>query len=196
MARALSAIDSVLSVLRGSFLAVALILAAICLGDWLVRTRRVPAFSPVARFFRTAVDPILAPVERWVVNAGGLPANAPLWLLAAVVFAGIVLISVLEFGRGQLGSAAVALSHGPRGVYRLLVSWSAALLQVALIVRVLHSWIAFRPGAWYARWSFRLTEWMLRPLRRVIPTIATVDVTPIAAWILLLVARAFLLDLW
>ena len=40
------------------------VLAVICLIDWLVRTRRINPFNPVARFFRSSVDPLLAPVER------------------------------------------------------------------------------------------------------------------------------------
>jgi YggT family protein len=34
----------------------------------------------------------------------------------------------------------------------------------------------------WVRWSYPLTEWMLAPLRRVIPTIAMVDITPLVAW--------------
>ena len=39
---------------------------------WAVRTRRLGPFSRVSRFFRTNIDPLMAPVERRVVRAGGL----------------------------------------------------------------------------------------------------------------------------
>ena len=44
------------------------LLAVVCALDWAVRTRRISPFSGVARFFRARVDPMMAPVERWVVG--------------------------------------------------------------------------------------------------------------------------------
>ncbi|MFI5312168.1 MAG: YggT family protein [Gemmatimonadales bacterium] len=191
----LSAIDSGLALLRGGFLAVAAVLAVVCGVDWLVRTRKIGPFGPVARFMRANVHPLMAPVERSVVRAGGLPSSAPWWALVFVVLAGIVLISVLEFVRGQLASAYFAIGSGPRGLYRLVVSWAFQVLQLALIVRVVISWVRARPGAWYVIWSWRLTEWFLRPLRRLIPTIGMVDISPLVAWFLLGLVEGALLRL-
>jgi YggT family protein len=191
----LSAVDSVLPAIRAGFLALAALLGAVCGVDWLVRTRRVSPFGPVARFMRSKVDPLILPVERRVVRSGGMPSSAPWWALATVVLAGIALISVLEFARTQAALLAVAVDSGPGGIYRLLVSWAIAILQVALVVRVLLSWIHSSPGAWYVRWPYRLTEPMLRPLRRVIPTLGMMDITPIIAWFLLGLLRGILIGL-
>jgi YggT family protein len=144
---------------------------------------------------RTYVHPLIAPVERAVVRAGGLPSSAPWWTLVFVVLAGIVLISLMEFLRGQLSSALFALGSGPGAVYRLVVSWTFEILQLALIVRVVLSWVRSRPGTWYHRWSWRLTEWLLRPLRRVVPLLGTIDITPLVAWFLLAVVQGLLLRL-
>jgi len=184
----LGVIDSALVVLRVAFLAIAGVLAALCLLDWLVRTRRLSPFGPVARFMRASFDPLIRPVERRVVRSGGLPSNAPWWALAAVVLAGIVLISLLDLLRGQLAF----FFHG---VYQLVVSWTFGVLQLALIVRVVCSWIAVRPGAWYVRTAHLLTEPMLRPLRRFIPPMGMMDVSPIVAWLLLQLAEGMLLRL-
>jgi YggT family protein len=32
------------------------------------------------------------------------------------------------------------------------------------------------------RWSFVLTEWLLAPLRRIIPPLGMIDITPIVAY--------------
>ncbi|HVT37578.1 MAG TPA: YggT family protein [Gemmatimonadaceae bacterium] len=191
----LGVVDAALPVIRGAFLALAAILAAVCGVDWLVRTRRVSPFGPVARFMRTTVDPLILPVERRIVRSGGLPSSAPWWALAAVVLAGIVLISILEFARTQAALVALAIDSGPGGIYRLLVSWTIAILQVALIVRVVLSWVHAPPGAWYVRWSYQLTEPILRPLRRLVPMMGMMDITPIIAWFLLGLLRGFLLGL-
>lgn len=191
----LGVIDSALVVLRVAFLAIAGVLAALCLLDWLVRTRRLSPFGPVARFMRASFDPLIRPVERRVVRSGGLPSNAPWWALAAVVLVGIVLISLLDLLRGQLAFFFRALESGPHGVYQLVVSWTFGVLQLALIVRVVCSWIAVRPGAWYVRTAHLLTEPMLRPLRRFIPPMGMMDVSPIVAWLLLQLVEGMLLRL-
>ena len=78
---------------------------------------------------------------------------------------------------------------------RLVVSWTFELLRFALIVRVLASWIRTAPFAWYVRWSYTLTEWILHPLRGVIPLVMTVDITPVVAYLLLGVVQDFLVRL-
>lgn len=188
-------LDNALVLLRAAFFAVATLLAVVCLVDWLVRTRRLDPFGPVARFMRANVQPFIAPVERRVVRAGGLPSSAPWWALVAVVLAGIVAISFLEFVRTEVASAARALDRGPSAIYGLLVTWTFEILQIALIVRVVLSWVGTRPGSWYVRWSYRLTEWMLRPLRRVIPMVGMIDITPIVAWFALGLLAALLVRL-
>lgn len=191
----LGAVDGALAVLRGGFFAVAAVLAVVCGVDWMVRTRKLSPFGGAARFMRTYVHPLIAPVERSVVRAGGLPSSAPWWALVSVVLAGIVLISLLEFLRDQVSSAAFAVGSGPSAVYRLVVTWTFQVLRLALIVRVVLSWVRSRPGTWYHRLSWRLTEWFLRPLRRLVPMIGMIDITPIVAWILLAVVQGLLVRL-
>lgn len=189
-------LDSVLDVARPAFLSVAVVLGAVAVMDWMVRTRRLNPFGAVARIFRRNVDPLLMPLERRVVRAGGLPAHAPFWALMVVVVAGIIVIAGLGFLRNQLAFVAGSFGGGARGVYQLLVTWTFSLLQIAIIVRVVLSWLRGRPGAWYARWSYRLTEPVLRPIRNVIPLIGMIDISPIIAWFLLGILESILLSVW
>lgn len=191
----LNAFDSTLAMLRVVLLGAAGVLGALCAVDWMVRTRRLSPFSPIARFMRNSVDPLLRPIERRVVRAGGLPSSAPWWALGTVVLGGILLLWLLEFVRSQVDFLYVSVTNGPGGIIRLLIAWTFAVLQLALIVRVLLSWIPMRPGAWYSRWSYALTEPILKPLRRVIPTIAMMDITPIVAWFLLALLQGFIMRL-
>jgi YggT family protein len=191
----LGTFDTAIAMLRAAFLGAAAVVTALCAVDWMVRTRKLSPFGPVARFMRTTMDPLLRPVERRVVRAGGLPSSAPWWALAALLLAGIVLLSLLGFVRAQLAVVYASFTGGTAGVYRLLVGWLFTLLQIALIVRVVLSWIPLRPGAWYWRWSYALTEPMLKPLRRVVPMIGMMDITPIVAWVLLRLLQGFLTGL-
>ena len=162
--------------------------------DWLVRTRRINPFNPIARFFRTSVDPLLAPIERRVVRAGGMPTSAPWWALVVVVVGGIILISLLGFVRNQLMGIAFAANQGPRGILRLLVSLTFSVLQMALLIRVISSWFRISPYSPWIRWTFTLTEPILAPLRRVIPNLGMIDITPIVAYFLLSLLSSVILS--
>jgi YggT family protein len=181
--------------LRVVLLWLAIFVAAIATIDWLVRTRRLGPFSLPARLMRRYVDPLIAPIERRVVRAGGLPANAPWWVLATVVIGGVLQLAAVDFVREMLGSLALGVSSGPMGLVRLVVSWSIALFQIALLVRVISSWLPVSHFAAPVRWSYMLTEPVLRPLRRIVPLIGPVDITPIIAFFLSSIVRALLLNL-
>ncbi|MHB8839867.1 MAG: YggT family protein, partial [Gemmatimonadaceae bacterium] len=188
-------LDSLINALRGAFLAFALAVAVYCVLDWLVRVRRINPFGPFAAFLRTNIRPFIAPVERKVVRSGGTPAAAPWWTLVVVVVAGILVLELLTFARGQLAMAADMLAGGPRGALRLVVAWTFEVLRFAVIVRVIVSWIRPSPFAWYVRWSYALTEWMLHPLRGFIPLVMMMDITPIVAYVLLGLVQGFLVRL-
>ena len=157
------------------------VVAVICAFDWAVRTRRISPFSRTARIVRGRVDPLVAPIERIVVRAGGVPAAAPWWALAAVVVGGIALISVLNL-LGDVLYQVVVIGQEPRQAPVILLSWGFSILRLALLVRVLSSWLPISPYSKWIRWSYVLTDWMIVPLRRLIPSIGMIDITPIVAW--------------
>lgn len=185
MESALGAVDMLLGIVRIALLVLAAPFAVLCLVDWAVRTRRVNLFGATARFARSKVDPLIAPIERRVVAAGGNPASAPLWALAAVVVGGIILINVLDFIRGELFGLAFATQNGPSGILRLIVSWAFDFLQIALLVRVVSSWLPVSPYSRWIHWSYVVSEPILSPLRQVIPSIGMMDITPIIAYFLI-----------
>ena len=177
-----TALVAVTSVVRVAVFGVAAVVGVIALVDWAVRTRRLNPFGGVGRFFRKNVDPLLVPVERRVVRAGGRPSSAPFWALTTVVIGGLLLIFLLQFLTTQIRIVGSAASAGPRGILALLIAWTFSVLRLALIVRVLSSWIRVSPFSPWIRWSFTLTEWILAPLRRMLPTVGMFDITPIVAY--------------
>lgn len=185
MGSAIGGLDMVLGIVRLAILALAVLLALFCILDWLVRTRRVNLFGATARFTRTKIDPFLAPIERRVVSAGGNPVSAPLWALAAVVIGGILVVSLLDFIRAEVFGLSFAVQAGPRGIFRLIVSWAFDFLRIALLVRVVSSWLPVSPFSKWIRWSYVVSEPILKPLRQVIPTLGMIDITPIIAYFLI-----------
>jgi YggT family protein len=191
MEQAFATYAGFIAALRVALFWLAVAVALVATLDWLVRTRRVQPFGVLARFCRRYIDPLLAPIEARVVRRGGLPSTAPWWALGVVVVGGLLLLALLEFlGRLFLQVAWGASSPGRFGL--MLVSWMFTVLRIALIVRVISSWFQISPWSKWIRWSFVLTEWMLAPLRRIVPTFGPVDITPMVAFILLMILQSVL----
>jgi YggT family protein len=195
METALTGADAVMGVLRTALLSIAAVFGLVCALDWAVRTRKISPFNALARFCRSTVDPFIAPIERKIVRAGGTPASAPLWALAAVVVGGILLLSAFDFIRLEVVRAVLASNQGSAGVLYLLVSWTFGILKLALIVRVISSWLPVSPYSVWIRWSYLITEPILAPLRRVVPTLGAFDITPLVAYFLLGLLQGFILRL-
>jgi len=178
---ALATYATIVGMIRTALLYGAGAVAVISALDWAVRTRRISPFSKTARVIRGRVDPMVAPIERLVVRAGGLPTAAPWWALVAVVIGGIALISILNL-LGDILYQIVIIGQQPREAPVILLSWAFSILKLGLIVRVLSSWLPISPYSKWIRWSYVLTDWMIVPLRRLIPSIGMIDITPIVAW--------------
>jgi YggT family protein len=185
MATGIALFDQLLGAVRFILVALAAMFAIFCLVDWMVRTRRVNLFGSLARFSRSRIDPILEPIERRVLAAGGNPVNAPLWALAAVVIGGILLINVLDFIRGEIVGLSFAMQEGPGGIFKLLVAWTFDFVRIAILVRVVSSWLPISPYSPWIRWAYAVSEPLLKPLRQVIPSMGPIDITPIIAYFLL-----------
>jgi YggT family protein len=172
-----------LALVRVTFLYAAIAVAALCAFDWAVRTRRINPFNRVARFFRSNIDPLMAPVERAIVRRGGVPTQAPWWTLGAIVVGGILTISLLQLIGGILQQIVFGLA-APERLPWIVLSWIFAFLRLALLVRVLSSYITSPYSKW-VRWSYVTTEWMIAPLQRIIPRVGMFDLSPLVAWLLL-----------
>ena len=186
----MSAIIYFLEVLIGFARGAALVLAVLALGaallDRAVRQRKVNPFGRVGRFTRRVVDPLLKPFERRLLLAGRSTDAAAWWMVGAVVVLGLVLIALLDFIRGELVRTAMAASGGPRGIFVLVIGWAFSIIQIALLVRVFASWFRVNPFSPWMRLVHALTEWILRPLRQLIPPLGgMIDLSPLIAYFLL-----------
>lgn len=147
-----------------------------------VRTRRLNPFGRLGRLERRWIEPRLRPVESRLVRAGANPAHAPWLLLLTVGVAALLLILVTDTLARMAAQATFAGTAGPRAMLVLALSWTFGLLRLALLVRVVSSWIRLSPWSRWVRWSFVLTEWIIRPLQRVLPNIGIIDISPIVAY--------------
>ncbi len=68
------------------------------------------------------------------------------------------------------------------------------VLDLLILLRVLFSWINLGPGNDLARIVYQLTEPILAPLRRYIPSFGGLDITPMVALMLLELLKRLLID--
>lgn len=169
-------------VVRVALLAIGVVLAVVAALDWAARTRRVNPFGGIARFMRTRVDPRLAGVERQVLRAGGQLTTTPWWALLAYVVLAALAIALVDAAIGLVLDAQAAFGRGAVGVLFLAIRWTFAFLKLAIIARVVLSWLPRLAHSRWLSWSFGATDWMLRPLRRVVPPLGVIDITPLVAY--------------
>jgi YggT family protein len=175
---------------------VALVYAsAVALTHWAVRNRRIETFGAWSRFMRRLSDPVLQPLERRIIRAGGNPQNAPLWLLGIVIGGGLLLLSLTSWLIGTAASFTMIAHGGPRIWVRVLVGALFTLLMTAILIRVIGSWFGIGP---YNRWMrpvYALTNWLIDPIRRILPPFGMIDFSPMVAWLVLYVVRGFVVGL-
>ena len=176
-------------VVLGAF-AVSLLVA---LAGWLVRTRRISPFGAPGRALRAASDPLIRPVETRLVRAGGNPVHAGWWLVVGVAAGGVLVLTLWNWVVRTAYGVSAAFTQGPRGAIALLIATAYQILIVALVVRVVASWLGFFRYARWLRPAYALTDWLVEPIRRVLPPMGGLDWSPLAAWLALVVLKQVLL---
>jgi YggT family protein len=159
--------------------AVASFLVLLLLARFWFQWARVPFHNPVGEFLLATTNWVVIPVRRVIPGLAGLDLSSVLlaWAVQGLSLWAQLAIAGAEPGAGAL--AAVAAVD--------LLRFSVYFLVFAVIVQAVFSWV--NPGAPLA-WIFdAMTRPFLRPLRRFIPPVGRVDLTPLV----LLVALQVLL---
>jgi YggT family protein len=144
---------------------------------------------------RRASDPVLLPLERRVIRAGGSPQDAPLWLVGIVIAGGLLLLTLVHWLAGMAVTLSILAGSGPRAWARFVVSGLFTILMIALFVRVISSWFGISPYRPWMRPVMALTDWIINPIRRILPPLGMLDLSPLVAWLVLSVVRGFVLSL-
>ena len=159
---------------------------------WLVRRGSLAPFGPWARQVRRFTAWAVRPVERRLVRSGGNPQEAPYWVLGIAVIGGLVMISGTSWLVAYAGTLTYALHHGARSIAAFIVGSACDLLGIALLVRAIGSWFGLGPWHPWTRPFHRATDWLVAPIQRILPAAGMFDFSPVVAWLLVLLARNFL----
>jgi YggT family protein len=151
------------------------------LARFLMQWARVSFRNPLGQFVVATTDWAVRPLRRVLPGFMGLDLASllPAWLVQAV-FAPIELgLRGLPLAGNPLGMALGALGLGLLAVLKLAIY---LVMGVVLIAAAL-SWV--NPHAPAASVFFGLADPFLRPIRRVLPNIANVDLSPLVLIVIL-----------
>lgn len=179
----------VVLVTRGLVFAVFLVAAFVALAHWAVSNRRITAFHPLARLGRQLGTPFVKPLERRLLRSGGNPSSAPYLFFWVALLGGLALIGVVQWLIGLAYELLGSASAGPTGLLRSGVNLLFSALMLALFIRVVASWFGASEYSRPMRIVYGMTDWLLDPLRKVIPPLGMIDITPFVAYLMLMLAR-------
>src|SRR2546429_3855339 len=152
--------------------------ALVALAGWLVRSRRVSPFGGVGRTLRSFTDPILRPVETRLVRLGGNPVHAGWWLVVLVAVAGVLLLSLIDWLVRTARWFYAAATGGPGALFAFLVGAAYNVLVIALLVRVVASWLGWFRYSREIRPAYPLTDWLGEAIPPALPPAGGTDLRP------------------
>lgn len=169
--------------------------SVVAITHWLVREGKIQPFGSFARGVRRLSDPVLKPLETNLARRGRNPQEGPFWLLMLVVVAGVVLISAVRWIVDFILGLSAASGSGPAGILRFILDLGFNLLLLAVVVRVVAGWIGAGRHTRWSRAFFVATDWLVEPIRRRLPPLGPIDLSPLAAYVVILLARSLLFSL-
>jgi YggT family protein len=126
-----------------------------------------------------------------VVRVGGNPVQAGWWLVIGTAVLGILVISLAQWLLTSWYSITGAAQAGGRGVLVLAVSVVYDLLFFAILIRVVASWLGRGRYTKWLRPFYWLTDWLVEPIRRILPATGPFDFSPLVALLVLWALKQF-----
>lgn len=160
--------------------------------DWAVRHRHLTPFAWWPRTVRRWALPFLGPVERRLMRARGNPVDAPLWLLGVVLVLGLLATGAVRWMTGSVQQLAAMQGAGAGAWILLAINAVTSVLMTAILVRVIGSWLGAGRYNSLMRPVYVLTDWLVEPIARRLPPFGPVDLSPVVAYVVLLLIRSLL----
>lgn len=153
-------------------------------------------FNPVAQFVVRVTSPVLGPLRRMLPTTGRYDIAAVIVLLALMLLK-LVLYRLVSIPNTIIAGYSVGIEHVWFGSLAWLAVVDAITLIInvwffAVLIRAILSWIS--PGGHnpIAEILDRITDPLLRPVRRMIPLIGGIDLSPLVVLIGLQVLKMLL----
>ena len=160
---------------------------------FLLQMLRADFYNPVSQFIVRLTTPPLRLLRRVIPSVAGQD-SAAIVLCLVVIYAKFMLMRLLSIPAVHIGGVMApvgSVSYGGLFVFCIadLIALTFTIFLVAVIIQVILSWVS--PGHYNPVIGLvnKLAEPVLRPLRRLLPSMGGIDLSPLIASLLLLVAK-------
>ena len=143
---------------------------------------RADFYNPICQFVVKITNPLVIPVRRVIPGYGGFDI-ASLLLAILLQIAGIAAIFLIRFG--AIPAPVPLILGGVLGVLALLVQ----MYFFALLAMIILSWVAQGSRHPAIFLLHQITEPLMAPVRKMLPSMGGLDFSPILAFILINIAQ-------
>jgi len=151
----------------------------------------VNPFSALALNVRRLSDPLVNPIRRQLLGFGADPKYAPLIVILLVILSGFFCISLINAVLNMIYGVMYALQMAaPSALIGYILYGMLLIYSLLIFFRIVFSWgnVGYRNPV--MRLLVKTTEPLMGPLRRVIPPLGIFDISPIVAFILLMLFQS------
>jgi YggT family protein len=146
----------------------------------------VNPFGRPAMLVRSATDPFLLPVRRALLGFGFAPNLAPLVTILITILVGWLAWELVTDVLTTIHNAIVAARLGRIvALIGTLLYGFLSVYSLLIFARIIFSWGAVGYSNRLMRFLVNATEPLLGPLRRIIPPLGMMDISPIVAFIII-----------
>ena len=163
---------------------------------FLLQMLRADFYNPVSQFIVRMTTPPLKILRRFIPSIGGQDTSS-IVLCLILVYAKFLLMRALSIPAVQISSVMAPLGASYAGLLIFAIADLIALLLtvflVAIIIRVILSWV--NPGHYNPVIGLvdRLSAPVLRPLQKLLPPMGGLDLSPLFAILLIMVAKMLII---
>jgi len=154
----------------------------------------VNPFTWHARNVRRATDPVITPVRRMLMAFRLDPGVAPFILIVLMIVVGYLIVQIAGTVLNTMAGIIYAVTQrrlgAPVGIAGYLLFGLLGLYTLAIFVRIVLGWFGTSYANRLMRFLIRLTEPLLAPLRRSLPTVGMFDISPIVAFLIVWICQA------
>ena len=143
-------------------------------------------FAWTSLTIRRLTDPFVLPVRRALLGFGVDPKYSPLVVILIVILLGYFVLQLASTIAGTLSGLLVSLQQGSMVSALGFILYGLISIYILLIfIRIIFSWGMISYSNRIMRFLVNTTEPLLGPLRRMIPPLGAMDISPIVAFLIL-----------
>jgi YggT family protein len=146
-------------------------------------------FSRPVLLVRRLSDPFVSPVRRALLGFGIQPNAAPFFVILLTILVGYFVFLLASGVLNTLAGVVLSASSGRAGGVVALLGYvlygALAIYGLLIFIRIIFSWGQVGYGNRVMRFLVGATDPLLLPLRRMIPPLGFMDISPIVAFVLI-----------